>query len=768
MDWDTFSASALGPLESTTNSSFVVNLFELSKDLVTPTDKSSGKGTNLDSKNIDNNINIGNYEESSLDYHKDLRLWDQDKRIIIDIVTNRLKKIEDASLPSCHKSHKDLNHSDVPEAVLSSECEVLISWMDRHFSTNSKITPESHRIFVESITKLFESLSIVPTDFVDFLLDIGKLGNTKSPTFLSRYLKLSLKNLQKNAWKSLQISILNTKGIFLDSLLSVDSKNPVETLKKIIECANIIFPGQASISNSNSKIKDSEYYFFIAFLSFRCGFTEGFDILSNKEVCDTIPQLENNHFPPLFVELCGFLKEILLDRQNKDDKQLLLSRFAGEYSPTKHDNQNSFLSRGCNFYALLLLSILYPDYYSPCDSSMLLTKDDYLWYQLNLILVGAQSSMISSVSKLCHALTKEINTINIANSDVVEKIFFYAYSIALAGGVLEALRLLMSAVKTSYIQTFAVIFVVYFENTNLFDSEDLTYIAYSLWNLEEKSHANSPELPYLIQLAFNRKRNLSPEIKILLSTLLPHPKSLLITKYAVAENFHEAIDTRYLGSYITRNGMLAIGPLLQKLVKLSTRRASAKYAISLLAQYSAHVGLWVSAFKCFYCIRDIDNCASVLEACCCYIFDGNEAKTFTIDDLCVYYSLIKSIAPNNKQVLELKNIFDCISLCVLARNGEHHEAVIHCKKNKIFENSAHILRNESHQIYFNALVHYINALKNLVSSGQQPSDLLTPSEANELLDLLESSYQNVNSNKDRTIDAFHTLLTFISIVPPKS
>lgn len=775
----TASASALAPFDSNLQQSSVINLFKISKEWENATESTSDATLVIKKDDTDVTAGMDDFAEASSKWcDKDLQLWDRDKAAVVESLMNRLRATVDTN-----RSRDKVNGAidttaqssaegcrDTPEIVMSHELEVLLSWLDRHSTEAANASDEARRIFSDNIGPLLNKCDANAHNFISFMLDLCRLGDAKKPSFMRNYLHISLKHLQKHAWGSLHLAFLNTKGVFLDSLISAGHNSPIDTVATCIECADLVFPGQNITMNPDARLRNSEYYFFIAYLLFRAGCVEGIRILLGKSDKYELPaSMEEEHYPPLFTEICQLLVNVLLKKEQDANKQVLLGRFTSEYFPTKRTNSHTLLGKGSNFYVLLLLSILYPDYYAPCDSEALPTKEDYLWYQIHIMLAGSNTSLGMAAANLCHILTQEINTIKAVEGNVIERVFAYAYSMALVGGLMESLRLLMSAIHTSCVQAFALIFLVTFENCGIFESDDLKYIASSLWSLDQNV-VKKDDILYLTQLAFSRKRNVSPELKIVLATVMPQQKAMAIMKYVVAENFNEAVNTCFIGTATTRNGMLVIGPLLQKLIKLSTRRSAAKFAILLLAQYAAHVGLWSAAFKCFYCIQDVENCVSVLEACCCYLYDTTEqmnSSSFTSDDLCIYFSLVKSLAPTNKRLIELTKIFDCIKVSVLVRNSEFNAAVMHAKRNRIFDSVAHILRNEAHQIYFNALVDYIKALKHMVSNGHQPQELLTPPEAHNLVDLLESAYQNSNSDKNRTVDAIHMLMTFIVIVPPK-
>lgn len=774
----TASASALAPLDSSVQQASVVNLFKISKEWENSKESEAEVDLLLSKDNLDVTAATTEFVEAPSSWcDKDLQLWDRDKAAVVESLMSRLRStVEVRHRKSKEKDKVDTspNHAtdstrDVPDVVMSHELEVLLSWIDRHSTGLTHKPEEAMRIFADNIRPLLSSCEANAHNFIDFLLDLFHLGDSKKSWFLRHYLHISLKHLQSHAWGSLHLTFLNTKGIFLDSLMAVGNKTPIEILNLCVECANLAFPGQSTGINAESKHRHSEYYFFIAYLLFRAGCVEGIRILIRKGEVHQLPSaLEEEHYPPLYNELCMILLNILLMEKEDVNREVLLGRFTSEYFPTKQTSI-TFLGKGSNFYVLLLLSIVYPDYYAPCDSEALPTKEDYLWYQISLLLAGPSNSLSMAAANLCHTLTQEIKTIKANDGKVVERVFSYAYSIALAGGVMESLRLLMSAIQKSCVQAFALVFLVTLGNFGLFESDDIKYIASTLWNLEQNAFKKD-EVAYLMDLAFSRKRNVSPELKILLATLLPQKKAGSIMKYVIAENFNEAVNICFIGTAATRNGMLVIGPLLQKLIKLATRRGAAKLAILRMAQYSANVGLWSAAFKCFYCIQDVDNCVSVLEACCCYLYDSTENSSnssLNSTDLCVYFSLLKSLAPNHKRLSDLTHIFDCIKISVLVDNNEHKEAVLHAKRNRVFDGVAHILRNESHMIYFHALVDFIKALKHMVSSGQQPHSLLTEMEAHNLVDLLESAYQNPNSDKNRAVEAIHMLMGFITIVPPK-
>ncbi|GIX60774.1 c-type cytochrome biogenesis protein CcsB [Babesia caballi] len=791
MDWQllTASASALAPLEPSVQQSSVVNLFKLSKDWAnaaeavaeaapeSKNDSSGVSGSNV--SQLDAGMDDFAADEDSTAWcDKDLQLWERDKAAVVESLMNRLrssgesartreKRIGTKETPSQSKSEAP---RDTPDVVMSHELEMLLSWLDRHAHEAAMVSDEARRIFVDNMMPLLSKCDANAHNFVAFMLDLTRLGDPRKPGLLKNYLRVSLTHLQKHAWGSLHLAFLNTKGVFLDSLIAAFNNNPHDVLKTCVECAELVFPSQAASLSADAKPRNSEFYFFIAYLLFRAGSEGGLRLLlGQSEHYDLPAGIDVSHYPALFLELCALLLDVLRDSEHYGNKQALLGKFVAEYFPTKQNNSLTLLGKGSNFYILLLLSVLYPDYYAPCDADALPTKEDYLWYQIHIVLAGSTTSLSMAAAGLCHTLTQEVSTVKAGEPNVLERVFDYAYSIALVGGVMESLRLLMSAIQATRVQAVALVFFVYFENCGLLDADDVKYIARSLWNIDESGYHPS-EAPYLTQLAFSRKRNVSPELKILLATILPPQKSVDCMKYVVSESFNEAINICFIGTAATRNGMLVVGPLLQKLIKLATRRSSAKLAILLMAQYSAHVGLWAAAFKCFYCIQDVENCVSVLEACCCYLYDHADqaaASAVTGDDLCVYFSLVKSLSPNNKRLLELAKLFDCIKVSVLEKSGDHAGAVTHAKRHRIFDNVVHVLRNEAHQIYFNALVDFIKALKHMVATGRQPTSMITEPEAHNLVDLLESAYQNPNADKNRTVEAIHMLMTFITIVPPK-
>ncbi|CDR97011.1 hypothetical protein, conserved [Babesia bigemina] len=791
MDWHmlTASASALAPLDAGIQHTSVVNIFKLSKEWANAAGadeafapESAGQPSGRHDKEKTGyvvDLDDGIVDEEGTQWcDKDLQLWERDKAAVVESLMNRLRSSgSSARIRDKHDRNGETPAQskaeparEAPDIVMSHELEMLLSWLDRHAHNTASISEEARRIFVDNMIPLLRKCDANAHNFISFMLDIARLGDGKKPDFMKSYLRVALKHLQKHAWGSLHLAILNTKGIFMDALIAAPHQKPQEILKMCVECAQLIFPSQTAHISSGAKPQNSEYYFFIAYLLFRAGSEEGLRILIGKNGRYELPPgMESERYPPMYTDICQLLIGVMQDKEPDANKQVLLGKFTAEYFPTKQANSITLLGKGSNFYALLLLSIIYPDYYLPCDADSLHTKEDYLWYQIHIILAGSSTSLSMSAATLCHNLTQEVNTIKATDANVVERVFTYAYSLALVGGVMEALRLLMSAVHDPNVQAVALVFLVYFENTGLLGADDLRYIASALWNMEEGT-GKLEEVPYLTQLAFSRKRNVSPELKILIATILPQQKATACMKYVVSENFNDAVNTCFIGTATTRNGMLVIGPLLQKLIKLATRRSAAKLAIQLMAQYSAHVGLWAAAFKCFYCTQDVENCVSVLEACCCYLYDNAEqsgATAVTGDDLCVYFSLVKSLAPGNKRLAELSSLFDCINVSVLVKKGDYAGAVMDARRNHIFDSVAHVLRNESHQIYFNALVDYIRALKHMVENGHQPGTLLTQPEAHNLVDLLESAYQNCNADKNRTVDAIHMLMTFITIVPPK-
>ncbi|EDO08100.1 hypothetical protein BBOV_III005370 [Babesia bovis T2Bo] len=788
MDWNviTTSASALAPLDSKIQQSSVVNLFKLSKDCNNQADQNVEKSvdetatTNARYDDIYNGLSHDSLDESDTPWcDKDLQLWERDKAVVVESLMNRLRSCDDSARvrgkPDNNQERPTQSKVEpvrcTPDIVMSHELEMLVSWLDRHAHYPLGVTDDAKRIFVDNMLPLLSPCDANAHNFISFMLELPPLGDGTQNGFMKKYLRVSLQHLQKQAWGSLHLALLNTKGIFVDSLIAAPQANTAKLLSICVECANHVFPGHVQIS-PEAKPRNSEYYFFIAYLLFRAGAVYALRILIDKNTNGkvAIPQgIDESEYPPMFVELCQLLVSILSEKECSAEKQVLLGKFSSEYFPTKQTKSITLLGKGSNFYVLLLLSVIYPDYYAACDADSLYTKEDYIWYQIHIILSGSKTSLTMATTRLCHTLTQEAEAIKPDDPNVVERVLTYAYYIALAGGVMETMRLLMSAVQTSRVQAVALIFLVYFENSGILDGDDLTYIANSLWKLESNA-TQMKETHYLTQLAFNRKRNVSPELKIVLATILPQEKAASCMKYVISESFNDAVNTCFIGSSTTRNGMLMIGPLLQKLIKLATRRSAAKLAILLMAQYSAHVGLWSPAFKCFYCIQDVDNCVSVLEACCCYLYDNveqNNGNTVTAEDLCVYFMLAKSLAPNNKRLLDLTGLFECIKTSVLVKKGQYVEAVAHAKGNRIFEGVTQVLRNESHQIYFNALVDFIRALKHLVANGQQPSTLLTQAEAHNLVDLLESAYQNCNVDKNRTVEAIHMVMTFVTIVPPK-
>ncbi|ORM42174.1 uncharacterized protein BXIN_1519 [Babesia sp. Xinjiang] len=787
MDWQiiTASASALAPLDPGVQQSSVVNLFKLSKDRANVTDteiKGTTEHVGAPTKGLDNFY--GDLDDVALDggdtpwCDKDLQLWERDKAVVVESLMNRLRSTGESArirgkterVTETPTQSKVEPIRDIPDIVMSHEIEMLLSWLDRHAHYTAGVTDEAKRIFVDNMLPLLSACNANSHNLVALMLDLALLGDGKQPAIMQKYLRVSLKHLQKQAWGCLHLALLNTKGVFLDTLIAPSNNTPDKVLAKCVQCAELIFPGQSANISPQAKPRNSEYYFFIAYLLFRAGAHEELRILIGNNTRYELPQgINDTEYPPMFNELCQLLIDVLLGKEQNGNKQVLLGKFLAEYFPTKQTKSLTLLGKGSNFYVLLLLSVVYPDYYAPCDADALYTKEDYIWYQIHIMLAGSTTSLTMAAAGLCHTLTQEVETIKAGDANVVERVLAYAYFVALAGGIMESLRLLMSAIQASRVQAVALIFLVYFENTGMLDGEDLVYIANSLWKLDDATNKTN-DIPYLTQLAFSRKRNVSPELKILLATILPQKKANSCMKYVVAESFNDAVNTCFIGTATTRNGMLVIGPLLQKLIKLATRRPAAKLAILLMAQYSGHVGLWAAAFKCFYCIQDIDNCISVLEACCCYLYDNaeqNSTGAITGEDLCVYFSLVKSLAPSNKRLIELTGLFHCIKTSVLVKNGDYVEAVAHTKRNRIFEGVTHVLRNEAHQIYFNALVDFIKALKHMVTNGHQPASLLTQPEAHNLVDLLEAAYQNCNSDKNKTVEAIHMLMTFITIVPPK-
>ncbi|KAK2196663.1 hypothetical protein BdWA1_001912 [Babesia duncani] len=782
MDWNILCASASGLVskESTSFHTPVVNLFKLSKELSISSDNTfNGDDTSFEDESKKQLSEPAELEdEISNWYNKDLQLWERDKTVIIESLLQRLKepitesKPQDRHVEGERAVERDLpqdaygpTSSTTPQVAMTTEFEMLISWLDKFSSGASMQIDSAQRVFLDNILSLTNDCGVNILHFAQFLLDVSFLKQTKNHDFFKRYLHVSLVHLERQAWSSLRVTILNNKGVFLDDIISIETtKNPLEELHRAIACADIFFPDPSANLGINNT-RDPEYFFFIAYLLFRCGSSEGLNIIIGKSSFEE-SQFSSLEYPPLFEELCELLKDVLLEKTN-DNKYLLLGRFTGEYFPTRCNNPSGILGDGSNFYALLLLSIIYADSYAPCAPELFTTREDYIWYKIRIMLSGSTTNISVAAADICLSLSKEMRGITLKDNNANERIVGFAYSIALVGGIKESLRLLMSAVRDTQIQSFALVIFVLLENSHVSDLSDMNYISSYLWNLEDSGYASEKELPYLAQLAFSRRRNVSPEPKIILATLLPPQKANLVMKYVISENFSAAVSTWFLGSAATRNGMLAIGPLLQKLIKLSIKRNAARYAISLLAQYSAHLGLWCSAFKCFYCVQDAENCASVLEACCCFLYEPGSKAQVAREDLLVYYTLVNKMAPTNPKVQSLRRIFDCIKLSVLSAKGDHVGVVSHCKSSKVFENATHVLRNESHQIYFLALIDYVRSLKNLVNDGEKPSKLLTAVEAHTLVDLLESAYQNQNADKANTLEAIHMLMTFITIVPPK-
>ncbi|XP_952305.1 uncharacterized protein TA13040 [Theileria annulata] len=825
MDWNDFKVSSSVHLS---NNSSVINLFKLSRDHYS-TDTSLQDGQpGLSESDLKSSFNYDKlfenefFDSSFVNFHKDLQLWDRDKLTVIDIITKRLRSTLHSNISKTSDPHlsnkvtksldKSINQTDnlplsgdrlglpgdrlgLPgnkveyEVELGLENELLISWLDKYGNDIPNVGHEGYNIFVENAVKLLKKVNLNPVNFINFMLNIAKLAAGKPQNFMYKYLRLSLSQLEKQAFNNLHYYILNTKNIFINELILNTQMSPLDTLKLVINTSNTIFPSVSLNTLDGVNSKSTDYYFFILYLLFRSGSNSSLNLLLsyiNKEpylgssrthmgsargmymsnIGDEELDINLNELPPLFKELAQTLSNILAEKF--DNVNSLLPQFLNNY-PQSNINTSRVNSVSVNGGLDILLSIVYPENYMECDMS-LMTREDYL---CSGSLTYSSSTLMSKSYELCKSLTQETCNIDATEKDLVDRIVSYAYSIALAGGVMESLRLLMSAVKLPQVQAIGIYFTVLSENSGLFEFEEVNFVSYSLWNFVDQNNKliqshTSDELSYLLLLAFNRNRNVSPELKILLSTLLPMNKNVMGVKYCVSENFNDAVSPSYLGSSVTKDGMLLVGPLLQKLIKLSGRRSSAKYAILLLAQYCAYVGLWASAFKCFYCIQDADNCAAVLEACCCYLYDKDDnTKTFSIDDLLVYYTLTKNLSPNNKHVLELRKTFSCIELCVLVKNNKYFEAVSYCRKHKVFDNTLSILRNESHQIYFNALFSYIKALKLLISTGSQPMELMSTSEASNLLDLLEAAYQNTNTDQKLTVEALHTLLTFISINPPK-
>ncbi|UKJ90382.2 hypothetical protein MACJ_001315 [Theileria orientalis] len=775
MDWKKFYNSPLGESKSSPNPSSVVNLLKLYRDYEYSRPKKKAEEPENDKCFKPSLLKKPPESFVISEMRKDLDKWDTEKGDILEIIDMHFGKRRDSNKKG-EKTHTQRTYneyvdsekgSDKLDIVMSTETEILVSCLDNH-SFYERATEEDHKTFIENAAKLLTKAGLNQTDFLTLLLDMGKLSSNKSPNFLSRYFRLSLNHMHRLSWASLHLSILNSTDVFVNSLVFNKNMSTFEIMKSLLKCAKFMYPPETAVPDGEPVKRCREFYFFLAYLLFRTGSAQCLNSLAkDKETNMASHKLDHTQFPPLFTELCELLRDILLDKQNLN-KHDLGDRFSMEYLPTEPGNYYSPV-KGANFYSRLLLSIVYPDIYTHREAIKLATKEDYLWYKIHIILAASGTTQRQLAYNLCCDLEEEVSQISLNDPDYVNKMFMYAYFLALAGGVMDSLRLLLKFVRDRYVQSLAGVFLVYFENCHLFEFNDLRYIAYNLWKVDPVP-SQSDEPSYLVRMLFDRKRKLTAELKILLATLLPGPKNMIAVKYAVSENFSEAVQPYFLGPPTTKNGMLMVGPLLQKLINLSLKRNSAKYAILLLAQYSAEVGLKISSFKCFYCIQDVENCAAILESCCCNLFNkdlSEEDTAFDIQDMVVYYTLLKNLVPNNKHVNDLKETFNCLQLCVLVKEGRYMEAINYCRKNKILENVMEVLRNESHQIYFNALYSYINAIKLLVSNGKQPSELLNPSEASNLFDMLDSAYRNTNTDSKKALDGVHQLLSFVSVSPPR-
>ncbi|BAM40141.1 conserved hypothetical protein [Theileria orientalis strain Shintoku] len=785
MDWKKFYNTPLGEQKSSPNPSSVVNLLKLYRDYVYSRPKKKDDESENDAGFTPNLLKKPPESFVINEMRKDLDKWDNEKDDILEIIDMHFGKRRDSIKKGGKKHTQSTNNeyvdpergSDKLDIVMSTETEILVSCLDNQ-SFYERATEEDQKTFIENAAKLLTKAGLDQTDFLTLLLDIGRLASNKSPNFLARYFRLSLSHMHRHSWTSLHLSILNSRGVFVNSLVFNNNMSTFEIMKSLVKCANLMYPPETAAPGRGPAKRSREYYFFLAYLLFRTGSAQCLTSLAkDKEANLASHKLDHTQFPPLFAELCELLRDILLDKQNVN-RHDLADDFAAEYLPTETGNYYSRV-KGANFYSRLLLSIVYPEIYTHREANKLATKEDYLWYKIHNVLACTGTTQRQEAYRLCCDLEEEVGQVSLNDPEYLNKMLMYAYFIALAGGVMESLRLLLQFVRNRQVQSLAGVFLVYFENCQLFEFQDLRYIAHNLWKVDPApSHSEEPA--YLVRTLLDRKRKVTAELKILLATLLPAPRNMVAVKYAVSENFSEAVQPYFLGPPTTKNGMIMVGPLLQKLINLSLKRNSAKYAILLLAQYSAEVGLKISSFKCFYCIQDVENCAgkfsqsqtsaAILESCCCNLFTkglSDDETALDIRDMVVYYTLLKNLGPSNKHVNDLRETFNCLQLCVLVHEGRCMEAITFCRKNKILENVMEVLRNESHQIYFNALYSYINAIRLMIANGKQPSELLNPAEASNLFDMLDSAYRNRNTDSKKALDGVHHLLTFVSVAPPR-
>eukprot|EP00375_Theileria_parva_P002298 XP_764976.1 hypothetical protein [Theileria parva strain Muguga] len=578
MDWNDLRVSSTVHLSNNS----VINLFKLSREFPRDLhhklvdkhlhnhldgkiwDKLSDEHWDkLDGKSLD----YGRIFESEflnsafVNFHKDLQLWDRDKLTVIDIITKRLRTSlhsTQSNLPpntsapgpnnyrdprSLPDPRNDMNGRTVPhvrsgdeELVMDLESELLISWLDRYVSDISNISSGS-KIFMENAVKLLKKVDLAPVNLLNFMFSLVKLAAAKPQNFFHKYLKLSLAQLEKQAFSNLHYYILNTRQLFLNDLILNTELTPAETLKLVFQTANTFYASDGGINGFNTG-KLPDYYFFILYLLFRSGSHSSISLLltyleKNSGISGTRDiegfSMSLHEVPPLFTDLCRVLLNILLEKCDNTD---LLPQFLSKYpqsGATRVDNTNPLVNYGTgvnpmtvntvNIWLEMLLSIVFPDNYVECDVSVL-TREDYIWYKLRLMLNSG--SLVVRSYELCKSLTQE--SINATDKDLFDRIVSYAYCMALSGGVMESLRLLMSAVKVPQVQSIAMVFTVLGENCGLFDFEEVNFVSYALWNFVDqnnklvKSH-NTEELSYLLLLAFNRNRNVSTELKVLLSTV---------------------------------------------------------------------------------------------------------------------------------------------------------------------------------------------------------------------------------------------------------
>lgn len=576
------------------NKSIVIMNKELTTSFDTPTNVTfPDPGTSV---TIDSNL------------HTDFLRWEREKMMVLNNIQNRHKR---TSVITSSTSF-DFKTNDIPResTAFNDYHEMILRWLDTCYIAKDPIP--------ETITNAFKNIyanEIVHddlNDIVDMILACGKAVATK--TGFIGCLSVILRYLET----------LNRQVLEMP-----ESYSDFDQLSRIIAIAN------EKYKRDSLKIND-EYFFYILYLLLKTGNITGLEYLSSNKSESLWKDYELDP-PPLYSKFCMSLVNVIKytidpvkNAASIHDRQLLTL-----------DINRSSISRNPDmdnypFYKLLIYNILLPEIARDKDHpfTKLNSLDDInlifekIWYRLHLILMGSPTTMPQSVANLC----KEITTVGLSYmsklskdstiKQVTSKLLLYCKLQCCGGCFFETLRLMMCTCQIPTVQQVAIMLTSYLDKCGVFSDGQMNYVSIQLWELPE--HVSG--IPYLLKVAYSSRRKVLVDTKICFAAITMNCKTNVL--YAIAENYQEVMNSDMLGTivppttpiYDSQSGNpnmlpgVKIGPLLNKLSKLTQVEHVSKIAIDTIAKYAIAQNKYAEAYNCYYSINSIDGMLKVIDS----------------------------------------------------------------------------------------------------------------------------------------------------------